>query len=110
MARSESTTQRLARLGLAQRPPHTPHRWVLINFVGGALIGVLFPRRLRWGTRGGPWAMALKIAANALAWLAMDALARGVARGVLAREEVAQRLRAELGRPPWPEELDRALR
>jgi hypothetical protein len=110
MARSESTTQRLARLGLAQRPPHTPHRWVLINFVGGTLVGALPPPLTSWLRRMEPRGLAWRIGLGTLVWLALDAIVRGVARATLEREQVAARLRAELGRPPWPEEVDRALR
>jgi hypothetical protein len=54
--------------------------------------------------------VAVRVALTTLAWLAIDAFARGIARAGLEREEVVKRLRAELGRPPWPEEVDRALR
>ena len=34
---------------------------------------------------------------------------RWAARQTIRRAEIEQRLRKELGRPPWPEELRRAL-
>jgi DNA-directed RNA polymerase specialized sigma subunit len=53
--------------------------------------------------------VAVRIVLSTLAWLAIDAFMRGMARAALEREEVVQRLRTELGRPPWPEEVDREL-
>jgi hypothetical protein len=113
MVRSESKMERVARLGLAQQPPHTPPRWVAINFVGGALTGALFPRltaRLRRIEPRSPRALAIRFVLSTLAWLAIDAFMRGMAEAALDREKAEARLRAELGRPPWPEEIDRALR
>jgi hypothetical protein len=113
MARSESSLQRGARLGAAQSRPRIVPRWLVLSALANFAANALFPRlsyRLRWITRAGPHGLALHVAAGTLAWLGVDALVRGLARAALKREDVAERLRAELGRPPWPEEVDRALR
>jgi hypothetical protein len=44
-----------------------------------------------------------------LRFLVVDESMRWSARQTIKRAEVEQRLRQELGRPPWPEELNRAL-
>jgi hypothetical protein len=109
----ESKTQREARMGAAFQRPSLVPRWLALSALATFASNALFPRlsyRLRWVTRAGPRGLALHLAAGTLVWLGADAMVRWTARAILKREEVVQRLRAELGRPPWPEEVDRALR
>jgi hypothetical protein len=102
---------RIARLGGAARSPRlslkTVARDALLNFA----LGALFPRlsyRLRWVARAGPRGIAAYVGAATLMMLAVDWMVRAIARGTLERDELRERLRKELGRPPWPEEIDRA--
>jgi hypothetical protein len=110
--RAKSTSvERMARLGAASRSPRRPVRSIARDALLNFALGALFPRlayRLRWVARARLRGVAAYIAVTTLGMLAADWIVRVVARGTLERDELRERLRKELGRPPWPEEIDRA--
>jgi hypothetical protein len=105
--------RRRARLGSAAKPPGPiPPRSILNYWLVATAAGVVAPlaRRMRRDARGGPRRLLIRVGADALfRFLVVDAFTQWSARQTINRIETEQRLRAELGRPPWPEELERAL-
>jgi hypothetical protein len=104
-----SDPQRLARLGIASRPPNTaPTKFVALGWLGSTLFGALFPRlrhQIAWVARAGPRGIAAYLALHAGGLLLVDSMIRFVARQGIEREEVEARLREQLGRPPSQDEI-----
>ena len=102
----------MARLGVAYRSPRTPARKIfrdaLLNFALGALLPGL-SRRIAWVARASPRRITVYILATTAFSLGIDWIIRAAGRGAVERHALETRLRKELGRPPWPEELERAL-
>jgi hypothetical protein len=99
------------------RPPLKPPRArpgiLLLNFLITTPLGALFPRVQRllyWPARERPRAVAASIALHAAAFLGMDAIARAADKHARERAAIGERLREELGRPPWPGEIENAWR
>jgi hypothetical protein len=87
-------------------PPPTP-KVLALNFLISVAIETFFPQ-LDWTKRYGRRGWAIHIALHAGLLMGMEKLSRYVAASARERAEVEKRLREELGRPPWPEELERA--
>ncbi|MEA2438840.1 MAG: hypothetical protein QOH76_264 [Thermoleophilaceae bacterium] len=93
------------------RSPHRPLKSIARDAFFNFALAALFPRlsyRERWVARAGPRGLAAYLCATTAMMLAVDWMVRAIARGTVEREELIERLRKELGRPPWPEEIDRA--
>jgi hypothetical protein len=91
-------------------PPATP-KVLFLNFVLTAAMETLFPRlrrRLDWITRVGPRGFAIHAGLHTAILMGMDWLMRWFAESGRKRAELEERLRRELGRAPWPEEIERA--
>jgi hypothetical protein len=105
-------TRRQARLGSAAiRPAPIPPRWIPLIWLFATAAGMARPiaRRLPWGTWSRRRRLLTSIGAETLFRVFVaDALVRWSARQTIRRAEIEQLLREELGRPPWPEELERA--
>jgi hypothetical protein len=72
-----------------------------------------FPRLRRfldWPAHAGPRSLAVGMTLHAALLIAVDAIVRMGDKWRRERAEIQSRLRKELGRPPWPEELDSAWR
>jgi hypothetical protein len=110
---SEHELRRRAALGSAAiRPRHPPPlRWIAGVWVLNVAVSVAIEPWTPWRR----WSRRRRIAARVLfetvfRVVAIDPMVRWSARETLKRAELEQRLREELGRPPWPEEVDRAWR
>jgi hypothetical protein len=100
--------ERTARLGIAATSPKISPRSHVFNTVASFAFNARFPRlayRTRWITRAGPRGIALSVLGGFAGRLALDAFFRWSARESLRQRAIRERLRAELGRPPWPEEF-----
>jgi hypothetical protein len=96
-----------------RKPPPLRLGVIAANFALTTVLGALVPRLQRlldWPARAGRRRRAAGLALHAAVIFAMDGLMRLVEKGTREREELKARLRDELGRPPWPEEIDRAWR
>jgi hypothetical protein len=109
---SDDDLRRRAELGSAAiRPRHPPPlRWILGGWLLNVATAFVFEPRAPWRR----WSLSRRIAARVLfetvfRVFAIDAIVRWSARETLKRRALEQRLREELGRPPSPEELERAL-
>jgi hypothetical protein len=87
-------------------PPPTP-KSLALNFVLSVGIEAFFPW-LDWTKRYGPRGWAIHIAAHAALFMGMEQLMHSAQQSTQRREELKVELLKELGRPPWPEEIDRA--
>jgi hypothetical protein len=90
-------------------PPPTP-KVLALGALATIVIETFFPwlRRFDWTRRLGPRGWAVHIALQASVIMGMDRLTRTIARSVRERADLEARLRKELGRAPWPEEIERA--
>ena len=103
--------ERTARLGVANRPPGPPElRWVLL----GGLVSTstaLLPRPLRRllsGRHRSARSRVRRFVLHFSALVGMDWIMRWMARQTIERTKLEERLRRELGRPPWPGEVEAA--
>jgi hypothetical protein len=112
MAEREPELERRARLGIAAViPPRASPRVLVYNALFTVVVATLFPRlhhRLNWVARANVRGIATYLFLEAGSRMFGDAIVRWSARFDLRRAELERRLRRELGRPPWPEELERA--
>jgi hypothetical protein len=94
-------------------PPTPKPGMVAANIALSTLLGAASPRLQRliyWPARAGRRGVAASVALHTVALFSMDAIARLSAKNARELEELKERLRKELGRPPWPEEVARAWR
>jgi hypothetical protein len=95
------------------KPPTPKPSWVAANIALSTVVGAASPRLLRllyWPARAGRRGVAASVALHTAVLLGMDAIGRLAAKSARELEELKDRLRKELGRPPWPEEVARAWR
>jgi hypothetical protein len=93
------------------KPPPLTLKVLFRDFVITAGLEITFPRlrrRLDSINRVGPRGFAIHVALHAAIIMGMDRLMRWFARSARERADLEARLREELGRPPSPEELERA--
>jgi hypothetical protein len=103
--------ERTVRLGVASRPPGPPElRWVLLGWLVLSSIALL-PRPIRRLLSGRHRSARSRLRGFGLHFAAlsgMDWFVRWMAIQTIERRKLDERLRAELGRPPWPGELEDA--
>jgi hypothetical protein len=95
------------------KPPQPKAGALVLNFLITVPVAALFPRIQRilyWPARSGLRGRAVSVALHGTLLFGMDAIARAAEKHAREREDIKARLRQELGRPPWPEEIDRAWR
>jgi hypothetical protein len=90
-----------------RKPPTLTLKDLALAFAATVAIETFFPR-LNWTRRYGPRGWAVHIAAETVMRMGMEKLIRSAKKSAREREALEARLRKELGRPPWPEELERA--
>jgi hypothetical protein len=94
--------------------PRLPRpREMVLNALITVVLATYFPtvyRRIHWVLRAGPRGIALRVALEAAGLFAVDRFARFFENAARKRAEIEARLREELGRPPWPEEIEAAWR
>src|SRR4051794_24390395 len=100
-----------ARLGVASRPPVSPGlRWVLLGWLVLSSIALL-PRPIRLLLSGRHRSARSRLRGLGLhfaALVGMDWMVRWMAVAAIERRKLEERLREELGRPPWPGEIEDA--
>jgi hypothetical protein len=103
--------ERTARLGVANRPPAPPElRWVLLAWLlstSTALLPIQL-RRLLSGRHRSARSRLRRLGLHLAALAGIDWVMRWMARQTIERRELEERLREELGRPPWPGEVEDA--
>jgi hypothetical protein len=104
--------ERTARLGVASRPPPGPPelRWVLLACLLSTSTALL-PRPIRRLLPGRPRSARSRLRGFGLhfaALVGMDWMMRWMAAAAIERRKLEERLRDELGRPPWPGEIEDA--
>ena len=86
---------------------------IVLNMLLTVPLATRFPRLQRlldWPAHASRRSLLAGLTLHAALVFGIDAVVRAGDRWAREREDLKARLRAELGRPPWPEELDRAWR
>jgi hypothetical protein len=110
---SEHELRRRAALGSAAIRPLTrpPVRWIAGMWVLNVVVSVAIEPWLPWRRWSRRRRIFVRIVFETVfRVVAIDPIVRWSARETLKRGELEQRLREELGRPPSPEEVERAWR
>jgi hypothetical protein len=95
------------------KPPAPSLPWIALECLSTiVIVAFLRPlvRRLGWDPRMGTRGRVIFTALDAALRMAMDGIVRAGETRLREREDIKARLRQQLGRPPWPEEIARAWR